>query len=85
MGNKVNKYVKDAFTERDGESICPVRTLFIVGAVLYLYFSLREIAITDVSFFAHAKEWIEGFGQYIGLSGGAVAVKNYTEKTNDNT
>jgi len=82
--SKINKYVKDAFTEKNGKSICPVRVLFILGAILYIALTLRDSYLSpDAIFLTHANDWISGFGQYIGFGGSAVAAKNFTESGND--
>lgn len=73
--------VKDWVTEKDGVSFCPVRLAFMVGAIGYFFFTLHDmLSKGDFTFMEHAKDWISGLAQYLGLGGAAIAGKNYTEK-----
>lgn len=70
--------IKDCFTEKDGISFCPVRAGFIIGFFAILIFTIKDIAAGEM-FMNHAKDWISGIADYLGLGGAAIAGKNYTE------
>lgn len=73
--------LKDIFTEKDGVSICPVRTGFILTILWYLGGTFHDVyAIADFKFMEHAKDWADGMGNILGFGGSAIAGKNYTEK-----
>lgn len=71
--------IKDLFTENDGVSICTVRTGLILAFVAIMVFTIKDIWAGQ-SFMEHAKDWISGMAEFLGLGGAAVAGKNYTEK-----
>lgn len=74
-------FFKDLFTEKDGESFCPVRFGFITGILLYFCFSIHDImAVKDFKFMEHARDFASGLGDILGFGGGAVAVKSLSEK-----
>lgn len=73
--------LKDIVTEKDGISLCPVRIGFIIGLVGYFTFTFHDLFFAkDFIFMAHAKDWLSGLAEYVGLGGAAVAGKNATEK-----
>lgn len=74
---------KDLFTEKDGVSVCPVRVGFVLGFAAILAFTVRDVA-SGSHFMEHAKDWISGLADYLGLGGAAVAGKNFTEKSDGN-
>lgn len=74
--------IKDLFTEKDGVSFCPVRAGFIIGFIFILYMTVRDLA-TGQHFMEHSRDWLSGMADYLGLGGGSVAIKNFTEKTSD--
>lgn len=70
--------LKDLLTEKDGVSFCPVRILFVAGFLAIIVFTIQDIA-SGQHFMEHVGDWIKGLAQYLGLGGGAIAGKNYTE------
>lgn len=71
--------LKDLFTEKDGISFCPVRAGFIIGFVLIIALTIRDV-LAGVSFMSNVKDWVSSMGEYLGLGGAAIAGKNATEK-----
>lgn len=72
--------IKDIFTEKDGVSFCPVRAAFVIGCLAYMFYTLHDlIAVPDFKFMDHAKDWASGLANLLGLGGGAVAGKSFTE------
>lgn len=77
--------IKDIFTEKDGVSFCPVRAGFIIGFVAILAFTFNDWWTSkEFDYLSHAKDWMTGLANYLGLGGAAVAGKNFTEKTDGN-
>lgn len=70
--------IKDLFTEKDGESFCPLRAGFIIGFLILIGLTLKDVA-DGKTFLDHAKDWASGVADYLGLGGAAVAGKNFTE------
>lgn len=80
----IKNFVKDITTEKDGVSFCPVRAGFIVGFICIIAFTLYDMHTNDTfDFLSHAKEWMSGLAEYLGLGGAAVAGKNFTEKSEE--
>lgn len=76
----MKQLLKDWFTEKDGISACPVRAGFIIGFMVILGLTLNDLLCNGTHFLGHAKDWMTGLAEYLGLGGAAVAGKNMTEK-----
>lgn len=77
----MSNIIKDLFTEKDGVSFCPVRAGFILGFIAIIAFTLNDwLTSKEFDFLGHAKDFMTGLANYLGLGGGAIAGKNFTEK-----
>lgn len=74
------KIANDITTEKDGLSVCPLRVLLITAVVFYIGMETRDaVTVVGYNFFGHAKDFAAGLSNLLGLGGGAVGVKSFTE------
>jgi len=72
--------LKDVFTEKDGQSFCPLRALLIFGVIFYIGMEFRDaLVVASYNFNGHCKDFATGLANILGLGGGAVAGKSFTE------
>lgn len=70
------KFCKDVFTEKDGETFCPARALWILGS--FVFFGLAMLAAFKGKDFDPQAYGI-GLGTLTGLGGAGVMLKGQTE------
>ena len=72
--------IKDLFTEKDGESFCPVRAGVITAFIIYTGGIFNDWwHVSNFIFSDHAKDIAAGYKDIVAWGGAAIAGKSYTE------